>query len=93
MSDTSSSNALLIDGQWCAAADGRTYDVINPATEDPISSVAYGGRAETRRALAAAANCDASLVPAQCLGPGRGPQKRRRLDARALRCDRQDADA
>ena len=56
MSDTSSSNALLIDGQWCAADDGRTYDVINPATEDPISSVAYGGRAETRRALAAAAN-------------------------------------
>ncbi len=48
-------NVLLIDGQWCAADDGGTYDVINPATEETLASVAYGGRAETRRALEAAA--------------------------------------
>ena len=37
---------LLIDGQWCDADSGRTLGVINPATEEIISEVAYGGRAE-----------------------------------------------
>jgi succinate-semialdehyde dehydrogenase/glutarate-semialdehyde dehydrogenase len=23
---------LLIDGQWCASASGKTIDVVNPAT-------------------------------------------------------------
>lgn len=55
MPDRSNSNVLLIDGQWCAADDGRTYDVVNPATEETVAAVAYGGRAETRRALEAAA--------------------------------------
>lgn len=55
MPDISTPNVLLIDGQWSAADDGRTYDVVNPATEETLESVAYGGRAETRRALEAAA--------------------------------------
>jgi succinate-semialdehyde dehydrogenase/glutarate-semialdehyde dehydrogenase len=55
VTESATTNFLLIDGQWCAADDGRTYDVINPATEDTVASVAYGGRAETRRALEAAA--------------------------------------
>jgi succinate-semialdehyde dehydrogenase/glutarate-semialdehyde dehydrogenase len=46
---------LFIDGQWCAADSGRTYGVINPATEEVIAEVAYGGRAETKRAIEAAA--------------------------------------
>jgi succinate-semialdehyde dehydrogenase/glutarate-semialdehyde dehydrogenase len=46
---------MYIDGKWCAADDGRTLGVINPATEEVIVDVAYGGRAETRRALEAAA--------------------------------------
>jgi succinate-semialdehyde dehydrogenase/glutarate-semialdehyde dehydrogenase len=46
---------LFIDGQWCAADSGRTYGVINPATEEVIAEVAYGGRPETKRALEAAA--------------------------------------
>jgi succinate-semialdehyde dehydrogenase/glutarate-semialdehyde dehydrogenase len=45
---------MFIDGQWCEATDGRTLDVINPATEETIAPVAYGGKAETRRALEAA---------------------------------------
>ncbi|MBJ42985.1 MAG: succinate-semialdehyde dehydrogenase (NADP(+)) [Planctomycetaceae bacterium] len=49
------SSILLIDGQWCDADSGRTYEVINPAKEDTLLSVAYGGQAETRRALTAAA--------------------------------------
>ncbi len=45
---------MLIDGAWCAAADGRTLAVTNPATEETVAEVAYGGRAETQKALAAA---------------------------------------
>jgi succinate-semialdehyde dehydrogenase/glutarate-semialdehyde dehydrogenase len=46
---------MFIDGQWCDADGGRTIPVINPATEEPLAEVAYGGRAETKRALEAAA--------------------------------------
>jgi succinate-semialdehyde dehydrogenase/glutarate-semialdehyde dehydrogenase len=45
---------LYINGQWCAADSGRTLGVINPATEEVIAEVAYGGRAECRRAIEAA---------------------------------------
>ena len=34
---------LLIDGEWVPAASGRRIDVVNPATEEPIASVADGG--------------------------------------------------
>src|SRR5213080_2945193 len=51
---TASLKRMYIDGKWCAADDGRTLGVINPATEEVICEVAYGGRAETRRALEAA---------------------------------------
>ncbi|HEX4590229.1 MAG TPA: NAD-dependent succinate-semialdehyde dehydrogenase, partial [Gemmataceae bacterium] len=45
---------MYIDGQWCDAENGRTLGVINPATEEVIAEVAYGGRAETKRAVVAA---------------------------------------
>src|SRR5215468_1924739 len=45
---------MYIAGRWCEADSGRTLGVINPATEEIIAPVAYGGRAETRRALEAA---------------------------------------
>ncbi|MBV9123457.1 MAG: NAD-dependent succinate-semialdehyde dehydrogenase [Planctomycetes bacterium] len=45
---------MYIDGQWCEADNGRTLGVINPATEEVLAEVAYGGRPETRRALEAA---------------------------------------
>src|ERR1700682_402122 len=51
---TASVKRMFIDGKWVDADNGRTIGVINPATEDVINEVAYGGRAETRRALEAA---------------------------------------
>jgi succinate-semialdehyde dehydrogenase/glutarate-semialdehyde dehydrogenase len=45
---------MYIDGKWCAADSGRTLGVINPATEEVLADIAYGGRAETRRAVEAA---------------------------------------
>lgn len=46
---------LLINGEWCPADDRKTLGVINPATEDIVADVAYAGRAETKRAVEAAA--------------------------------------
>lgn len=51
---TATSPRMFIDGKWCDADDGRTLGVVNPATEEVIAEVAYGGRKETRRALEAA---------------------------------------
>ncbi|WP_267381427.1 MULTISPECIES: NAD-dependent succinate-semialdehyde dehydrogenase [unclassified Sphingomonas] len=45
---------LLIDGQWGGAADGRTLDVLNPGTGQPIGTVAHASIADLDRALAAA---------------------------------------
>ncbi len=47
--------SLYINGQWCEADSGRTTDLINPATEEAFCQVASCGRAETRRAVEAAA--------------------------------------
>src|SRR6516162_5691843 len=51
---TATVKRMYIDGKWCAADSGRTYGVINPATEEVLADIAYGGRGETRRAIEAA---------------------------------------
>ena len=45
---------LLIDGEWCDAASGKTQDVINPATGQAIGKVAFAATADLDRALDAA---------------------------------------
>ena len=45
---------LYIGGEWVSPADGRTVEVINPTTEEPIGSVALGGPADIDRAVRAA---------------------------------------
>ncbi len=52
---TAALKRMYIDGQWCEAGNGRTLGVINPATEEVIADIAYGGRNEARRAIDAAA--------------------------------------
>src|SRR5260370_18814876 len=51
---TATLQKMYIDGKWVAADSGRTLGVLNPATEEVVSDVAYGGRAETKRAVQAA---------------------------------------
>lgn len=46
---------LYIDGQWCDALAGGKLDVVNPATEEVIAKVAFGGTADAKRAIDAAA--------------------------------------
>ncbi|HEY1367883.1 MAG TPA: NAD-dependent succinate-semialdehyde dehydrogenase [Gaiellaceae bacterium] len=45
-----------VDGTWVEADDGRTFDVLDPATGDVLARVPRMGADETRRAIAAAAD-------------------------------------
>jgi acyl-CoA reductase-like NAD-dependent aldehyde dehydrogenase len=45
---------LFINGEQLDAADGRTHDVVNPATEEVIASVAAAGEADVDRAVQSA---------------------------------------
>ena len=45
---------FYIDGDWVEPSTDSMIDVINPATEEPIASVALGGPADVDRAVAAA---------------------------------------
>jgi succinate-semialdehyde dehydrogenase/glutarate-semialdehyde dehydrogenase len=45
------STNLFIDGEWAEAASGARFDVINPATEEVIATVADGGPEDARRAI------------------------------------------
>ena len=45
---------FYIDGQWVEPASAARRDVINPATEAPVASIAMGGADDVVRAVAAA---------------------------------------
>jgi succinate-semialdehyde dehydrogenase/glutarate-semialdehyde dehydrogenase len=45
---------LFIDGQWTKAAGGRSIPVVNPATGEPIGTVAHADKSDLDRALEAA---------------------------------------
>jgi aldehyde dehydrogenase (NAD+) len=45
---------LFIDNQWQPSASGRTMDVVNPATEEVITTVASAGAVDVDAAVAAA---------------------------------------
>jgi len=45
----------LINGQWLGSVDGSTRDLVNPATEEVIDQVPYGGAADVQLAIDAAA--------------------------------------
>src|SRR5688500_14947097 len=47
-------NAQFIDGKWVDAVDGGRRDVIDPATEQVVANVPYGGAADVVRAIEAA---------------------------------------
>ena len=50
----SSPGKLLIDGEWVPAASGRTFETINPASEERLAEVAHGEREDVDRAVRAA---------------------------------------
>ena len=46
--------AMFIDGAWCAAESGDTFEAVSPGTGEVFATVPKGGRADARRAIAAA---------------------------------------
>jgi aldehyde dehydrogenase (NAD+) len=51
---TDNANKFYIDGEWVDPQSPETLDVINPATEKPIATIALGGADDVDRAVAAA---------------------------------------
>ena len=45
---------MLIDGQWVDSVSGKTFETVNPATEEVIAHVAEGDKADIDRAVKAA---------------------------------------
>lgn len=45
---------LLIGGEWVDAANGETFDTVDPATEKVLAKVAAGGKEDVNRAVVAA---------------------------------------
>ena len=45
---------MFINGAWCAAESGETFEAVNPATGEVFARIPKGGRADARRAIAAA---------------------------------------
>src|SRR5947209_3950340 len=41
----------LIEGAWVDAPGGRTWDVVNPATEEPVATVPWGGAQDCLAAI------------------------------------------
>ena len=45
---------LLINGQWQQATSGKTFEVVNPATEKVVAEVAHGDESDIALAVQAA---------------------------------------
>jgi acyl-CoA reductase-like NAD-dependent aldehyde dehydrogenase len=59
---------LLIGGEWVAAASGKTFNTLNPATGEPLCAVAEGDAEDVNRAVAAAREAFpawAAMMPAE----------------------------
>ncbi|MCM3571004.1 NAD-dependent succinate-semialdehyde dehydrogenase [Neobacillus mesonae] len=47
---------MFINGEWTESFSGKTYEVLNPATNEVVATVAYGSTEETAQAIKAASN-------------------------------------
>jgi phenylacetaldehyde dehydrogenase len=54
LASLSAPKQMLIGGEWVSAASGKTFEVLNPATEEVIAHVAEGDREDIERAVRAA---------------------------------------
>ena len=50
----SSPRKMLIDGKWIAAASGKTFSTLNPATGQPLGEIAEGDKEDINLAVRAA---------------------------------------
>ncbi|MDQ6746297.1 MAG: aldehyde dehydrogenase family protein [Actinomycetota bacterium] len=64
-----SSHKLLIDGDWADPASGKTFETINPATEEVLAEVAHGEAEDVERAVKAARQAFADDSPWRRMSP------------------------
>jgi drug/metabolite transporter (DMT)-like permease len=76
---------LYINGRWVGAQHGKTFAVVNPATQDVIAQVPDGGPAEAHAAVEAAAG--AFLCWSQLPGMERGRLLTKTAQLMLERCD------
>src|SRR5665213_2817938 len=69
MTTSNMDTQLYINGHWCEATDGKRFEVLDPATEQVLASVADGSPADA----AAAVNAAGSALPAWA---ARAPRER-----------------
>lgn len=55
-----SHHRMFIGGKWVEAASGAKQEAVNPATEEPFATFAWGDREDARRAVAAANEAQAA---------------------------------
>ncbi len=77
---------MWIDGKWVEAASGKTYTVVNPATEEEIARVPLGGKRDADIAVEAARKA----FPAWSKKPQKERSQIMRQIAAALRENAQD---
>ena len=78
---------MLIDGAWAEAEDGRTFDSINPATEEVWSTVPEATAGDVDRAVRAAHRAFSDGPWARALPTERGKSLRRLADLLAERSE------
>jgi betaine-aldehyde dehydrogenase len=76
---------MWIGGQWMGAADGRAFDVVNPATEEVIDTAPRGGAADVEKAVAAARRA----FPEWRRAPGIEKAEKLHAAARKIRDDKE----
>src|ERR1700730_14160169 len=70
---------LYIGGRWLPAADGQRFDVIDPATESSIASVASASIQDASAAVAAADSAMSAWA-------NRAPRERAEVLRKAFEC-------
>ena len=71
---------FYIDGQWVEPIGKETLEVINPATEQPIATIALGNEKDVDRAVAAARRAISEDTAAGAAAWGVGEAKRRNAE-------------
>src|SRR3954451_19102549 len=66
----SRADTLLIDGEQVPAADGATFETLDPATGNVITTIAQGGAADVDKAVAAARKAFAHGSEGRTMSPG-----------------------
>ena len=52
--EKAATHQMYVDGKWIGAGDGKTYTVINPATEEPVGLAPSANRHDMKAAIQAA---------------------------------------